>query len=67
MELINKLKESESIVIEGDKKIGKSTFAFYLASQLQTPFSVLSPISSNKLSRKIESLKKNFNNFSTRI
>ena len=63
MEIIDKLKESESIVIEGDKKIGKMTFAFYLASQLQTPFSVLSPISTNKLSRKIESLKKNFNNF----
>ena len=63
MELIDKLKESETIVIEGDKKIGKMTFSLFLAKQLKLPFTFITPVSSNKLIRKINSLKRNFENF----
>jgi hypothetical protein len=63
MELINKLKESESIVIEGGKKIGKMTFSCFLALQLQRQFTFLTPLSSNKISRKISSLTRSFGVF----
>jgi len=63
MELMYKLKESESIVIEGDKKIGKTTLSIFLANSLQKKFTFLTPISPNKITRKIEALQKNFENF----
>ena len=63
MEIINKVKESESIVIEGDKKIGKMTLAIFLAKAIQSRFTFLTPLSPNKISRKIEYLEKHFENF----
>jgi len=63
MEINKKIKESESIVIEGDKKIGKLTLALYLSSQFQKNFTLLTPLSKNKITRKIEASKKHFDNF----
>jgi hypothetical protein len=63
MEIYNKFKESESIVIEGDKKIGKMSLAIFLSYQFQNQFTFLSPLSTNKIDRKIESFQKNFDNF----
>ena len=58
MEIYNKFKESESIVIEGDKKIGKMSLAIFLSYQFQNQFTFLSPLSTNKIDRKIESFQK---------
>jgi len=63
MELINKLRESESIVIEGDKKVGKMTLSLFIARQIVTKFTFLTPLSSNKITRKINSLQRSFDDF----
>jgi len=60
MEIYQKLKESESVVIEGKKKTGKLTFALYLLSKKFTKISVISPLSSNKTTKKLEAISRSF-------
>ena len=55
MELIRNIKESDSIVIEGEKKVGKMTLAFYLSKQIAKHVTFISPLASTKILRKVES------------
>jgi len=64
MEIINKLQESESIVIEGDRRIGKLTFALYILKKKYSKISFVSPLNSNQVSKRIESTSKAFIEFS---
>ena len=60
MEIYQKLKESESIVIEGKKKSGKLTFMLYLLSKKYTKISIVSPLSANKTTKKLEAISRSF-------
>jgi len=62
MEIIKKLRESDSIVIEGDKKIGKTVLSLYLAQSIAESAVFLTPLNANKTKRKIDAYKKNFHN-----
>jgi len=61
--LIKKIKESDSIVIEGDKKTGKLTLAFYFAKLINRPTTFISPLASPKVTKKINSFVDSFEIF----
>ena len=63
MALIKKLKESDSIVIEGDKKTGKLTLAFYFAKLIDKKTTFVSPLASPKVTKKIDSFVNSFEIF----
>ena len=62
MDLFQKLIESESIIIEGDRKVGKLTAALYMLSKKFTTITVVSPFNKNKISKKISTLATSFIN-----
>jgi len=64
MEIFHKLQESESIVIEGDKRIGKLTFALYLLKKKYSKISFISSITSNQVAKRLESVSQSFIEFS---
>jgi len=63
MEIFHKLQESESIVIEGDRRIGKLTFALYLLKKKYTKISFISPLTSNQVAKRFEAISQSFIEF----
>ena len=63
MEIFHKLQESESIVIEGDRRIGKLTFALYILKKKYSNVSLISPLTSNQVAKRIEALSQSFIEF----
>jgi archaellum biogenesis ATPase FlaH len=63
LEIIKKIRESDSIVIEGDKKIGKMTLALYFSKLMNNKSTFISSLSSTKIIKKIESSVKSFECF----
>jgi len=63
MEIFQKIKESESIVLDGDKKIGKLTFLLHVLKKRYTKISFVTPLSSNKITKKLETLSRSFLEF----
>lgn len=63
MELIQKLKSAESIVIEGEKKVGKTTLGFYISKVISEKSSFVCPLATYKVIKKIESAANSFDNF----
>lgn len=63
MALLQKFKESDSIVIEGDKKIGKITLALYLSKLTSTHITLISPLASSKIVKKVKSSISAFDDF----
>jgi hypothetical protein len=53
MEIIKKVKESDSIVIEGGKKIGKITLALYFSKLMNSKITLISSLVSSKIVKKI--------------
>jgi len=64
MEIFHKLQESESIVIEGDRRIGKLTFALYLLKKKYRKISFISPLTSNQVAKRLEAVAHSFIEFS---
>jgi len=62
MDLFQKLTESESIIIEGERKVGKLTAALYMLSKKFTTITVVSPFTKNKIAKKISTLISSFTN-----
>ena len=63
MEIFQELQESESIVIEGDRRIGKLTFALYILKKKYSNVSLISPLTSNQIAKRIESISQSFIEF----
>jgi len=63
MEIFQKIKESDSVVLEGDKKSGKLTFLLHVLKKKYMNVSIISPLSSNKITKKLETLSKSFLEF----
>lgn len=63
MEITKKIKESESIIIEGDKKIGKMTLALYFSKLIEESATLVSPLPTTKVVKKIEVLSESFKIF----
>ncbi len=58
------IKKSKILTIEGDRNSGKSTFIFYLITEiLKEDMTVFSPIEDSLFERKLKIVKKNFNIF----
>jgi len=62
MDLFQKLLESESVIIEGDRKVGKFTAALYMITKKFSTVSVVSPFNKNKIEKKISTLSTSFLN-----
>jgi len=63
MELMNKLQESESIVIEGDRRIGKTTFALHILKKKYKKISFISPLTHNQTLKRLEAISNAFLEF----
>jgi len=63
MEIIHKLQESESIVIEGDRRIGKTTFALYILKKKYKKISFISPLTNNQTAKRLEAISNSFLEF----
>jgi len=63
MEIIHKIQESESVVIEGDRRIGKTTFALHILKKKYKKISFLSPLNYNQTSKRLEAIQNSFLEF----